>query len=201
MSKLRTHISDTPSPEAALSQALLHNKLLEGIIDSNEDRIFALDTNGCFIGFNHSFYEEYLKTLGKAPVIGEKPEYNENTPGTSNTLTEAYELAFKGMKAERLVSINNRQILVQATPLYSDAGKIGGISVYSIDTTETIESRKKLKDSHQEFKRIIDNVSDIVFRTDTEGHLIYLNKAWEKITGYTVAESIGKSFVTYIYPV
>lgn len=198
MSKLRTKISDASSPEAALSQVLLHNKLLEGIIDSNEDRIFALDTNGCFIGFNQSFYEEYQKVLGDAPVIGQKPAYSENTPETSKSLAEAYELAFKGLKAERLVSINNRKILVQATPLYADASKIGGISVYSIDATETIESRKKLKDSQEEFKRIIDNVSDIVFRTDTEGHLIYLNKAWEKITGYTVAESIGKMFATFL---
>ena len=39
---------------------------------------------------------------------------------------------------------------------------------------------------------IVDAVSDVIFRTDTEGRWTYLNPAWEQLTGYAVEESIGR---------
>jgi PAS domain S-box-containing protein len=186
--------------ETNLSDILIRNKYLEGIINSNEDRIFALDTAHCFIGFNESFVNAYVEALGKAPVIGEKVEYPYHSLTVSQTLSEAYQDAFRGLKAERLVDISGRQILVRASPLFDDTNAIFGIAVYSIDMTETIESRKKLKDSQEEFKKVIDTINDIVFRTSAEGVFIYLNQAWEKTMGFSLEESIGKSIFDFIAP-
>jgi PAS domain S-box-containing protein len=186
--------------ETNLSDILIRNKYLEGIINSNEDRIFALDTAHCFIGFNESFVNAYVETLGKAPIIGEKVEYPYHSLTVSQTLSEAYQEAFRGSKAERLVDISGRQILVRASPLFDDTNAIWGIAVYSIDMTETIESRKKLKDSQEEFKKVIDTINDIVFRTSVEGVFTYLNQGWEKIMGFSLDESIGKSIFDFISP-
>lgn len=186
--------------ETNLSDILIRNKYLEGIINSNEDRIFALDTAHCFIGFNESFVNAYTEALGKVPVIGEKVEYPYHFLTVSQTLLEAYQEAFKGSKAERLVDISDRQILVRASPLFDNANAIFGIAVYSIDMTETIKSRKKLKDSQEEFKKVIDTINDIVIRTSAEGVFTYINQAWEKTMGFPLEESIGKSIFDFIAP-
>ena len=186
--------------ETNLSDILIRNKYLEGIINSNEDRIFALDTEHRFIGFNESFVNAYVIALGKAPIIGEKVEYPYHSLTVSQTLSEAYQDAFRGSKAERLVDISGRQVLVRASPLFDDTNAIFGIAVYSIDMTETIESRKKLKNSQEEFKKVIDTINDIVFRTSAEGVFIYLNQAWEKTMGFSLEESIGKSIFDFIAP-
>lgn len=42
------------------------------------------------------------------------------------------------------------------------------------------------------FKKIIDSAFDIVTFTDEEGHIIYVNRAFEELTGYTKSEMSGK---------
>jgi len=39
-----------------------------------------------------------------------------------------------------------------------------------------------------------------LFEIDTSGDMIYLNKAWTKITGYNVAESLGKQWLNTVHP-
>jgi len=54
------------------------------------------------------------------------------------------------------------------------------------------EESERLAIDLQKFKLAIDNVSDQIVITDVEGTVLYGNPAMEKITGYTVAESMGK---------
>ena len=52
----------------------------------------------------------------------------------------------------------------------------------------------------QRLQFIVDSVSEIIFQSDTNGKLSYLNSAWERITGYTVEETIGTDLLDYIHP-
>jgi PAS domain S-box-containing protein len=56
------------------------------------------------------------------------------------------------------------------------------------------------KVSYNQYKFIIDSVNDIIFQTDNEGAWTFLNKSWERSMSYTVEESIGKPFFSFLYP-
>lgn len=47
---------------------------------------------------------------------------------------------------------------------------------------------------------VLDNLKDVVFQTDAEGRWSFLNPAWEELSGNSVDESIGQSFLDYVYP-
>lgn len=47
---------------------------------------------------------------------------------------------------------------------------------------------------------IVNSVQEIIFQTDLNGNWTYLNSAWEIITGFSVPDSLGKSFLTHIHP-
>lgn len=47
---------------------------------------------------------------------------------------------------------------------------------------------------------IIYNLKEIVFQTDAEGRWSFLNRAWEEITGFSVAESLGVLFWEFVHP-
>lgn len=65
------------------------------------------------------------------------------------------------------------------------------------ERNKTIELAKNL----EKFKLALDSASDHVVITDPEGIVIYANAAMEKITGYSLAESIGKKAGTlWSYP-
>lgn len=46
---------------------------------------------------------------------------------------------------------------------------------------------------------IVATVQEIIFQTDIEGRWTYLNPVWEKVTGYSVAESLGERFTDMVY--
>ncbi|MGD1703588.1 response regulator [Dapis sp. BLCC M229] len=48
------------------------------------------------------------------------------------------------------------------------------------------------------YRSVIENIQEVIFQTDTTGLWTFLNPAWEKITGFTVEETLGKSFIDYI---
>ncbi len=47
---------------------------------------------------------------------------------------------------------------------------------------------------------ITDNLSEVIFRTDQNGRWIYLNPAWEMLTGFLVSDWIGKTSYRLIVP-
>jgi PAS domain S-box-containing protein len=59
---------------------------------------------------------------------------------------------------------------------------------------------KRLVAARDFTQTILDNVDDIIFKTDAQGRWIFLNPAWERISGYTVAESIGWSTARLLHP-
>jgi diguanylate cyclase (GGDEF)-like protein/PAS domain S-box-containing protein len=52
--------------------------------------------------------------------------------------------------------------------------------------------------SQAQLASVMDAVSDVIFRTDHEGRWTYLNPAWENLTGFSVEESIGRSFLKHV---
>ena len=57
-----------------------------------------------------------------------------------------------------------------------------------------------LKRSERENKSVIDSVNDIIFETDTCGHILFLNATWRKITGFDQEQSLGLDFISLLHP-
>jgi PAS domain S-box-containing protein len=55
-------------------------------------------------------------------------------------------------------------------------------------------------ESQVEHKILLDQISDIVFSLDVPGHIIYVNKAVEKVLGYQVERLIGEHVSTILLP-
>ena len=69
---------------------------------------------------------------------------------------------------------------------------------------ETIEERRMSQDalvaSERRYRQVVDNLQEVVFQTDAEGNWTFLNPAWQRITGFTVEESLGKLFIEFVEP-
>lgn len=48
--------------------------------------------------------------------------------------------------------------------------------------------------------RVSHTYKEILFKTDSSGRWTFLSPTWNELTGFTVAESIGKSFLDYVHP-
>lgn len=75
------------------------------------------------------------------------------------------------------------------TPLIGDNDQPIGTLGVSRDITE----RKHAEQEIVKLSDALENAADIVFMTDAEGNIEYVNHAFESITGYTKNEAIGKN--------
>lgn len=62
------------------------------------------------------------------------------------------------------------------------------------------ENEEALIRSEKKYKSVVDNVTEVIFQTDSSGLWTFLNPAWQTITGFSVEESIGKNFLNYVHP-
>ncbi len=46
----------------------------------------------------------------------------------------------------------------------------------------------------------LDDIRDVVFRTDAEGRWTYLNSAWTALTGFPRRDSLGRVFLEFVHP-
>lgn len=50
------------------------------------------------------------------------------------------------------------------------------------------------------YRFVTNHMEQVAFQTDREGHWIFLNASWETLTGFPVADSLGKPFLSYVHP-
>jgi PAS domain S-box-containing protein len=72
------------------------------------------------------------------------------------------------------------------------------------DLLSEIEERKRveaaLSDSEKSYRTVVENVNEVIFQTDGQGLWLFLNKSWEVVAGFTIEESLGKSYIDFVHP-
>ncbi|HEX7533659.1 MAG TPA: PAS domain S-box protein [Syntrophales bacterium] len=75
-----------------------------------------------------------------------------------------------------------------------------GVTFAALDVTDRKQAEEALRDSKEQYRFVVENLKEIVFRTDAEGRWTFLNSAWSEVTGFAVEESLGKVFLESVYP-
>ena len=168
--------------------------LLEAQVDSALDGILVVDKEGKQILQN-----QRMSDLWKIP------------PHIANDKNDAVQLEFVTKQAK-----NPRQFLERVSFLYSHPDEISRDEIELMDGTildrysapvrdkagshygriwtfRDITERKRMEASHARLAMSVEQASENVVITDTRGTILYANPAFEKTTGYTVAEALGKN--------
>jgi PAS domain S-box-containing protein len=57
-----------------------------------------------------------------------------------------------------------------------------------------------LADSREQYRSVVNNITEVIFQTDAAGNWTFLNPSWTEITGYSVESSLGTNFLDYVHP-
>ncbi|HLF26702.1 MAG TPA: PAS domain S-box protein [Anaerolineae bacterium] len=85
-------------------------------------------------------------------------------------------------------------------PIRDETGRVSGVVLVFRDVTERRSMERALQDSERKLRLIAENMRDTVFAYDMDRVLLYVNPAFETLTGYTVQELYEKNFIDYLYP-
>jgi PAS domain S-box-containing protein len=62
------------------------------------------------------------------------------------------------------------------------------------------QGENELRASEEKYRSVVNNVKEVVFRTDPAGRMTFLNRSWTDITGFAVENSLGHVFLDYVHP-
>jgi diguanylate cyclase (GGDEF)-like protein/PAS domain S-box-containing protein len=88
-------------------------------------------------------------------------------------------------------NINNRFIDTTFHRIQDDDGNYKGIVMSAFDVTERKNAEDALKGSEEKFRTFMESASDLMYMTDKDGNLTYVNEAMTKTLGYSTEELIG----------
>lgn len=90
-------------------------------------------------------------------------------------------------------------VLDRGKALWKLGGPVRMVGTF-VNITKVKEREIQQRLQTKNHREVINNFPEIVWQTDGQGKLIFLNDKWEKITGFTTENSLGKSFLDYIHP-
>ncbi|MGC5326912.1 sensor domain-containing diguanylate cyclase [Brevibacillus sp. SYSU BS000544] len=68
------------------------------------------------------------------------------------------------------------------------------------DISEKKKAEEALHKVQEQYRSVVEHVKEVIFQTDEQGHWTFLNPAWEEISGFPIAESLGTSLLAYLHP-
>jgi PAS domain S-box-containing protein len=180
------------------SQSLYHS-----LVSQLPVGIFRKDAMGRYVLVNPGFCK--LKNvrpedfLGKTPAEVRRAEApSEHSSGlTVNFATtgeQHHQLIMQNgqpieLEEKRLMPDGSMQFMhVIKLPVMSAEGKIIGSQGIMVDITE----RKLAEEKIARLATAVEQAAEVIFITDLTGTIQYVNPAFEKVTGYTNAEAVGK---------
>ena len=184
-------------PTIGASRALFHavvdaQQLTEGVIQGAHDAIFAFDRARRVTLWNPAM--ERLHRRRRVEVLGKS--LPESFPGYA---ADGLETIFDRVLSGETVVVRHQEvapaadgdiIIVDATyhPLRNASGDVtGGVGIVR-DITEERASARQV----ERLSAIVEQTQEGVVMTDAAGHLTWVNPAWERITGWTLGDVVGR---------
>jgi PAS domain S-box-containing protein len=98
----------------------------------------------------------------------------------------------------QVIGVFNIESIEQSRLTETDLRLVTAISEYVNLAIGRMRLYNEVQASEKQYRAVVDNIHEVVFQTDADGRLIFLNPAWEKITGFTVEESLGTYLLDYL---
>jgi two-component system cell cycle sensor histidine kinase/response regulator CckA len=82
---------------------------------------------------------------------------------------------------------------------HADGTTWGAMGTYE-DITEYKQAEESLRRNEERFRSIAETLPDIIYRLSPDGSVIYASPSVQSVLGFTVEETVGKSFTHFIHP-
>jgi PAS domain S-box-containing protein len=84
--------------------------------------------------------------------------------------------------------------------LYRALIEIGLRKPYRLLFREVASEKEALRKSEAEYRNLVDNLNDIIFKIDAEGKLTYVSEPVTSVLGYEPQELVDRHFASFIHP-
>lgn len=91
-------------------------------------------------------------------------------------------------------------LLVNIVPEKDAQGQTQYVVVTLSDITDFKNAEAALSTSEEQYQSLVDSVHEVIFWVDVDDLWVFLNPAWQQITGFLLQESIGHNWMDFVSP-
>jgi len=180
--------SHTADCDSQLYKTFLQSSCIYAVgVDNDGNYFYANDYFCKFYGVT----QEYIR--GKSSLMGVIPEDVQKCIDTGRKCFEepgqphAVVLRKRSLKGE----MNTTQW--EFTGIQNESGQVNEVFCIGYDIT------RKLK-VEEDLSVLVSSMNDVLFTISSEGIFTYVSPSWTTMYGYSLEETIGNSFISFIHP-
>ena len=182
----------TAANQRLRAQSEQEHAQLRGVIDSIPDLIYFKTPEGIYLGCNQAF--ERYAGLPESSIVGNTALSIFDSATALKVRSRDTEMLAggKAMVCEEWVTYpdgGNICLEVLRTPYFNSAGSVIGL----IGIGRNITERKRLEEERRLAALVYQHTAEGMLVTDADYHIIAINPACARITGYELQEVLGKS--------
>jgi diguanylate cyclase (GGDEF)-like protein/PAS domain S-box-containing protein len=175
--------------QSILSSTLGHEQLLQASIANAPFILYALDENGIFTLSEGKGLEDL--GLKRGEVVGKSVF---DLYATQPEILDYLRRSLAGEEMTWIVELNHKHYENRTTPLLNLTGQVMGVVGVAIDITTHVQIEEQLR----QLAAAVEHAEDAIVITSIDltppgPTIVFANRAFTKMTGYTAAEVIGES--------
>jgi two-component system cell cycle sensor histidine kinase/response regulator CckA len=161
------------------------------LVEHLPQRIFLKDCNSVYVSCNSNF----ARDLGTKPeaLVG-RSDFDLHEPELARKYRDDDQEVMRAGVPREIEEVfvrdgRERWIHTVKTPVFNEAGECTGILGIFWDITD----RRQAEEERQRLVTAIEQTSDTIVITDTSGNIQYVNPSFERTTGYSREEALGRN--------
>ena len=173
------------------------------LLTSNTDEAFMyIDDELKVVSFNHQMKTHYdlifEKKLKKGLKLTELA-YQEQSEELNQIIKQVWQKEHAKTVLKVTIDGEKKYYELKFKPILTEAKKVNGIFITSINITEAYTANLALKGSQQKLQQVLDSSLDTLCTIDEEGIFQMVSKSSEQLWGYKPEELEGKPFMNFVH--
>ena len=185
-----------------LTQQQKYVKRLSLVASHTNNLVIITDKFGLIEWVNNSF--ETLTGYTCDEVIGTSPGKLLQGPKTCKETCKVMSNAIKNGLPFQVETVNYDKngnlywVAIDANPVRDDVGEVKHFIAIETNITQRVKAEQAMAETEYNYHSVVDNIPDIVLRLDTNGKLLFINQAWQRVLNSQVEQSIGLALIKFI---
>jgi len=199
--------AELSSVNERLLQEIIHRRNTEEKLRLSDFRFKAL-SDATFEGIAityHGFYVDVNKRLAqilgfeRSEMLGMEVAATLPPEEHSNLLARFLSAGASRTEHEMLAKDGSRRCVEAYSRSLAQNGRDLRITAIS-DITDRKKMEKAIQGSEELFRTLCNSAPTGIYRADPDGNIIYINPYWEKISGLSAEESLGRGWMSVVHP-